>query len=113
MVSPEEFEKIVSDCLDELPVEMMEPLDNIIFLIEERPEDGSETLGVYEGFSLSERGMYGFAEEPDRIILFRENLVDRSDDLDDLKHEIYVTLVHEIAHFLGFDEEKVHELGWG
>jgi predicted Zn-dependent protease with MMP-like domain len=112
-VSLEDFEALVSEGLDSLHDDMLAELDNVIFLVEDRPEDGSEILGVYEGFSLAERGVYGYGEEPDRIILFRENLLEHCLDMDDLVREIRVTLVHEIAHFYGITEERIHELGWG
>ncbi len=112
-MSHEDFESLVSDGLDSLHDDMLEQLDNVIFLVEDRPEDGSEILGVYEGFSLAERNVYGYGEEPDRIILFRENLLRHCSDLEELVHEIRVTLVHEIAHFYGISEERIHELGWG
>ncbi len=112
-VSADEFEAMVSDGLDTLPDEMFEHLDNVIFLIEDAPEDGSDVLGVYEGFSLLDRDTYGFGEEPDRITLFRKNLLAHCADIDELVHEIRVTLVHEVAHFLGLSEERIHELGWG
>ncbi|SJN12134.1 hypothetical protein FM113_14040 [Leucobacter sp. 7(1)] len=109
----EEFEALVSDGLDSLHDDMLAQLDNVIFLVEDRPEDGSEILGVYEGFSLAERNVYGYGEEPDRIILFRENLLSHCADHEELVHEIRVTLVHEIAHFYGLSEARIHELGWG
>jgi len=112
-VSREEFETLVAEGLDSLHDDMLALLDNVIFLVEERPEDGSEILGVYEGFSLADRGTYGYGEEPDRIILFRENLLARCRDRDELVDEIRVTLVHEIAHFYGISEARIHELGWG
>ena len=112
-VSPEAFEGLVSEGLDSLHDEMLRELDNVIFLVEDRPEDGSDILGVYEGFSLAERESYGFGEEPDRIILFRENLLEHCVDLEELVAEIRITLVHEIAHFYGLTEERIHELGWG
>ena len=112
-ISHEEFEALVSDGLDSLHDDMLEQLDNVIFLVEDRPEDGSDVLGVYEGFSLAERGAYGYGEEPDRIILFRENLIEHCADRDELIAEIRVTLVHEIAHFYGITEARIHELGWG
>ena len=112
-VSPEEFEALVSDGLDSLPADMLDHLDNVIFLIEEQPEDGSEILGVYEGFSLADRDIYGYGEQPDRITLFRENLLKYCATTDELKREIRITLVHEVAHFLGLDEHRIHELGWG
>lgn len=112
-VSPADFEALVSEGLDSLHDDMLAELDNVIFLVEDRPQDGSGILGVYEGFSLAERGVYGYGEEPDRIILFRENLLEHCLDMEELVREIRVTLVHEIAHFYGITEDRIHELGWG
>lgn len=112
-VSPEEFESLVADGLDSLPDEMFEHLDNVIFLVEDRPEDGSDILGEYDGFSLAERETYGYGEQPDRITLFRLNLLEHCADHDELVSEIRITLVHEVAHFLGLSEARIHELGWG
>lgn len=109
----DEFEQLVSEGIDTLPDDMLEQLDNVIFLVEEAPEDGSHILGAYEGFSLADRGDYGYGEEPDRIILYRKSLVNHCADRDELVREIRVTLVHEIAHFYGIDEARIHELGWG
>lgn len=112
-VSHEDFETLVGEGLDSLHEDMLAELDNVIFLVEDRPTDGSGILGVYEGFSLADRGVYGYGEEPDRIILFRENLLEHCADMEDLVAEIRITLVHEIAHFYGLTEERIHELGWG
>ena len=60
-----------------------------------------------------DRGDYGFGDQPDRIILYRENLVDFCEDREQLADEIHVTLVHEIAHYYGIDEDRLLELGWG
>jgi len=112
-VTDEEFEKLVADELDQLPDEMVDGLDNVVFVIEGRPEDGSlDLLGLYDGLALTERGNYGFGELPDRIILFRESLIAACDDMQHLRDEIHVTLVHEIAHFYGIDDEELHRLGW-
>lgn len=112
-MSQEEFEILVGEGLDTLHEDMLRELDNVIFLVEDQPEDGSEILGLYEGYSLAERNIYGYGEEPDRIILFRENLLSHCADLAELVAEIRITLVHEIAHFYGVSEERIHELGWG
>jgi predicted Zn-dependent protease with MMP-like domain len=110
----EAFEALVTDELDQLPDDMVDGLDNVVFVVEDRPEDGSlDLLGLYDGVALTERGQYGFGEMPDRIILYREPLLSICDTLDDLRDEIHVTLVHEIAHFYGIDDDKLHELGWG
>ena len=109
----EAFEAIVVDELDELPDDMVDGLENVVFVVEDRPEDGSlDTLGLYEGWALTERDRYGFGEMPDRIILFREPLLAICDDEKELRDEIHVTLVHEIAHFYGIDDDRLHELGW-
>jgi predicted Zn-dependent protease with MMP-like domain len=112
-VQSEEFERLVVDELDALPDEMVDGLENVVFVTEDRPEDGSlDLLGLYDGVALTERGQYGFGELPDRIILYREPLLDVSEDLEELKDQIHVTLVHEIAHFYGIDDDELHRLGW-
>lgn len=112
-LSAVEFEKIVVDELDELPDEMVDGLENLVFVVEDRPEDGSlDLLGIYEGVALTERDRYGFGELPDRIVLFREPLLAVCADLEELRDEIHVTLVHEIAHYYGIDDDELHRLGW-
>ena len=113
-LNAEEFEKLVVDELDLLPDEMVDGLENVVFVTEDRPEDGSlDLLGLYDGVDLTRRGNYGFGELPDRIILYREPLLAVASDLGDLKDQIHVTLVHEIAHFYGIDDDELHDLGWG
>jgi predicted Zn-dependent protease with MMP-like domain len=107
------FEALVVDELDALPDEMVDGLENVVFVTEARPDDGSlDLLGLYEGTSLTDRGQYGFGELPDRIVLYREPLLAISADLDELRDQINVTLVHEIAHFYGIDDDELHRLGW-
>jgi predicted Zn-dependent protease with MMP-like domain len=108
-----EFEKLVVAELDDLPDEMVDGLENLVFVVEDRPEDGTlDLLGEYQGVALTERGQYGFGELPDRIVLFREPLLAICDDLEQLRDEVHVTLVHEIAHFYGIDDDELHRLGW-
>ncbi|WP_246139920.1 metallopeptidase family protein [Protaetiibacter larvae] len=110
----EAFERLVIDELDALPDEMVEGLENVVFVCEDRPEDGSlDLLGEYQGVALTERDRYGFGELPDRIVLFREPLLHYCADLEELRDEIHVTLVHEIAHYYGIDDAELHRLGWG
>ena len=108
------FERLVVEELDALPDEMVEGLDNVVFVTEARPEDGSlDLLGLYEGVALTDRGQYGFGELPDRIILYREPLLAAAEgDLEELHEQIHITLVHEIAHFYGIDDDELHRLGW-
>ncbi len=108
------FEKLVIAELDLLPDEMVDGLENVAFVTDDRPEDGSlNVLGLYSGVDLTRRGNYGFGELPDRIILYREPLLAVAADLEDLKQQIHVTLVHEIGHFYGIDDDELHRLGWG
>lgn len=109
----EGFEALVVEALDALPDEMVAGLDNVVFLVEDRPEPGEEILGLYDGVALTERDQYGFGELPDRITLYREPLIGHCATLDELRHEIHVTLVHEIAHYFGLSDKQLHELGWG
>lgn len=107
------FEALVIDELDRLPDDMVDGLDNVVFVVEDRPEDGSlDLLGLYDGLALTERTQYGMGELPDRIVLYREPHLAECDTEDELRDEIHTTLVHEIAHFYGIDDEQLHEMGW-
>ena len=107
------FEELVIDELDRLPDEMVEGLDNVVFVVEDRPEDGTlDLLGLYDGLALTERTQYGMSELPDRIVVYREPHLAQCEDEADLRDEIHTTLVHEIAHFYGLDDRQLHEMGW-
>lgn len=109
-----EFERLVVDELDLLPDDMVAGLDNVVFVVEDRPEDGSlDLFGLYDGLALTERDRYGMGELPDRIIVYREPHLNACETLDALHDEVHTTLVHEIAHFYGIDDDRLHELGWG
>lgn len=108
----EEFERLVVDELDLLPDDMVDGLENVVFVVEDAPESGEQLFGLYEGFALTERGQYGMGELPDRIIVYREAHLAECDDERELRDEIHTTLVHEIAHFYGIDDEQLHALGW-
>ena len=109
-----EFERLVTAELDSLPDDMVNGIENVGFVTQDRPDDGSlSLLGLYTGVALTRRGNYGFGELPDRIVLYREPLLSISRDLDDLKHHIHVTMVHEIGHYYGLDDEELQNLGWG
>lgn len=107
------FEELVIDELDLLPDDMVEGLENVVFVVEDRPEDGSlDLLGLYDGLALTERTQYGMGELPDRIVLYREPHLAQCETERELRDEIHTTLVHEIAHFYGIDDEQLHEMGW-
>lgn len=106
-----EFEALVGDALDSLPDEFLELLDNVVVLVaDEHPEE--ELLGLYDGVPSTERDDYGGLALPDRITLYRLTLCDHATDLDHLEEEVLITVVHEIAHHFGIDDDRLHDLGW-
>jgi predicted Zn-dependent protease with MMP-like domain len=111
-LSADEFERLVEAELDALPADMVEGLENIAFVIEDEPDDDEDLFGRYEGVDLTQRGQYGFGELPDRIVLFRLPHLDAAESLQELRDEVRTTLVHEIGHFYGLDDDRLHELGW-
>lgn len=110
-IGHQDFERLVSEALDTLPDEFLDLLDNVVVLVEdEHPEE--DLLGLYDGVPHTERDTYGGMELPDRITLYRLPLCDVAEDLEDLRDEVLVTVVHEVAHHFGIDDERLHELGW-
>jgi predicted Zn-dependent protease with MMP-like domain len=109
-----EFEDAVGDALDRVPTELMDRLDNVVFLVEdEPPAQDPGLLGVYDGVPLTERDLQWGGMEPDRITVFRGPLLRMCQDREELLEEIAITVVHEIAHHFGIDDDTLHELGWG
>lgn len=112
-IGEEDFYALAEEALATLLEELLDDLENVAIVVEDEPEDGSEPLGVYEGTALTERDSSWFGMLPDRVVLFRGPLSRMCEDEDDLFEEISITLVHEIGHYHGIDEERLHELGWG
>lgn len=124
-ISEEEFESAVRVALDEVPQELLGMLDNVAFFVEDEPgpehadpdltpEDNAELLGIYLGTPLTDRdGGWAAGALPDRIVLFRGPLSRMCTDLEELREEIAITIVHEAGHHVGIDEERLHDLGWG
>ena len=116
-VTEDEFEELVSDGLDLVPGELMEQLDNVVFLVEEEPRPdqggGAELLGIYEGTPLTERdGWWASGSLPDAITIFRGPTLRHCDYADEVAEEVAVTVIHEIAHHFGIDDDQLAELGW-
>jgi predicted Zn-dependent protease with MMP-like domain len=108
---PAEFEELVSDALDTLPPELVQRFSNVVVVVEDEHAEEPDLLGLYEGVALTERAEYSGAL-PDRISLFRIPLCLLAKDLDHLVEEIAVTVVHEFAHHMGIDDDRLHDLGW-
>lgn len=113
-MSDEDFDALVSEALDEVPAELLDLLDNVAILVEDEPEDGTDLLGIYEGTPLTERtDPWGPAQLPDRITIFRLPTLRMCRDADEVREEVAITVVHEIAHHFGIDDARLHALGWG
>lgn len=107
------FENLVLEELDALPDDMIDGMENVVFVVEDAPDDGSlDLFGLYDGLALTERDRYGLGELPDRIIVYRLPHLNAVDTPEELRDEVHTTLVHEIGHFYGLDDERLHELGW-
>lgn len=115
-MSPEEFEEAIADALDQIPPELAAQMDNVVILVEAEPPRGEDggLLGLYEGTPLTERDSWWAAGSlPDRITIFRGPTLRMCDSREEVVEEVAVTVVHEIAHHFGIDDERLHELGWG
>ena len=110
-VSPQEFESLVADALDTLPPDLAARFDNVVVVVEDEHPDEPDILGLYDGVALTERADYT-GVLPDRISLYRIPLCLMAEDLDHLIEEIAVTVVHEFAHHVGIDDDRLHALGW-
>ncbi len=114
----EEFERVVAGALDRLPAEVASYLENVAVVVEDEPTEDeiidagldpeNETLfGLYQGMALPDRGgTYGNIL-PDRIVIYRRPLLDECQDKNELIREIQDTVVHEIGHYFGLDEEDL------
>jgi predicted Zn-dependent protease with MMP-like domain len=114
-MTPEEFELAVADGLDLVPPDLTALMRNVVVLVEEEPppDEPDDLLGLYEGVPLTERETgWGTVELPDRITIFRGPTLRYCEDPEEVAYEVGVTVVHEIAHHFGIDDERLHELGW-
>ena len=111
-MDPERFEELVSEALDELPAELLRAMDNVVVLVEARDPEDPDLLGLYEGVALTDRTSDYGGVLPDRITLYRDALVEMCADEDELRDEVAITVVHEIAHHFGIDDATLHRLGW-
>ncbi|MDR6986741.1 putative Zn-dependent protease with MMP-like domain [Paenarthrobacter nitroguajacolicus] len=119
-MSPEEFEEAVSDALQLIPPKAAGAMDNVAIFIEDdyTPQPGEDPgtvlLGLYEGVPLTERDSWWEAGSlPDRITIFRQPILNICSTREEVIDEVAITVVHEIAHHFGIDDDRLHELGWG
>jgi predicted Zn-dependent protease with MMP-like domain len=117
-MKPDEFETAVQRVMDRLPGWVHEAMEHVEIRVEEEAgEDfGPEAwdlLGFYEGVPLTERSVEDAGHLPDIIYIFRQPHLDMGLPRDELIDEITTTLVHEIAHYFGIDDDHLDQIGWG
>jgi predicted Zn-dependent protease with MMP-like domain len=118
-ISEARFEDLVADALESIPPELAEQLENVAVMVQDWPTaqqlNGRRgtLLGLYEGIDLTRRSPLGYAGVmPDRITIFRGPLCSRARDEEDLARQVRVTVLHEVGHYFGMSEKRLHELGW-
>jgi predicted Zn-dependent protease with MMP-like domain len=113
-VSAADFELLVQQALDDIPADLARNIENCVVLVEEfPPPEAPGLLGLYEGIPLTERGSTYGAVLPDRITIFRHPILARCETVEEAVREIHTTVVHEVAHHFGIDDERLDELGYG
>ena len=117
-MNPSEFEAVVADALAALPEWVREAMQNIKVLVEDEAgehldPDGEGLLGLYTGVPLTERESGNAGELPDVIYLFRIPHLEMGLPAEALREEIAKTLIHEIAHYFGIDDDHLDDIGWG
>jgi len=110
----DQFDEFVADALDQVPEQLAALMDNVVVLVEEEPPaDDPDLLGLYVGTPLTERDSTYTFQAPDQVFVYRGPLLRMCHDLDELAEEIEITVVHEIAHHFGIDDDQLHAWGWG
>lgn len=118
-----EFDRIVTKAIENIPHEIRQYLENIVISVKKRPSrrmmmemgipPGEEPLGLFQGVPMIERSVTVPPLYPDMIYLFQEPLEEMCGTREELEEEIEITVVHEVAHYVGMTEERLEELGYG
>jgi len=123
-LNQKEFDKAVRRAYKRIPAEIRDRMENVVLTVKKRPAQemleemgyppDEPLLGLYDGASLREHSFFSAPPlHPDTIVIFQEPLEEMCESLSELEWEIEITVVHEVAHFLGISEERLEELGYG
>ncbi|WP_067976993.1 metallopeptidase family protein [Mycolicibacter icosiumassiliensis] len=112
-MDPRRFDDLVSDALDLIPSKLAAAFDNVVILVQDRNAEEPDLLGLYEGVALTERDSSYAGSLPDTITIYRDALLEMCESDDEVVDEVRITVIHEIAHHFGIDDDRLHELGWG
>ena len=110
-MTDEEFEEIVRAALDSLPEEIARELVNVAVVIEDEDPEGRGILGSFSGYPRGEPMPSGAL--PAKVVIYRRPLEAGFPDPDELRRQIRIPVLHELAHYFGFDEDRIDELGYG
>lgn len=112
-MSTQRFDELVGDALDLIPPGLAQAIDNVVILVEDRHPEEPDLLGLYDGIALTDRDTTYAGALPDTITIYRDALLEMCDDEEDVVEEVAITVIHEIAHHFGIEDDRLHELGWG
>lgn len=117
------FRQLVREAVAELPPALLERVHNVAIVIERRPTardrkaagvgPGRTLLGLYHGIPLTQRGEYYNLVPPDKISIYQEPIEEFCRDDDEVREQVRKTVLHELGHYFGIDDDRLHELGWG
>lgn len=112
-VNRREFEDLVAAALEQIPPDLAELVDNVVFKVEDWPPPGEHLLGLYQGVPLTRRGSHYAGVLPDTIWIYRIPILRMCRTPADVIEQVHITVVHEIAHHFGIGDHRLHELGYG
>lgn len=106
-----EFDELVSEALDLIPVEFTRQMSNVVVLVE--PHHPTRSLyGLYHGVALTSRTSNYSWSLPDTITIYRDPILAHAHDRDGVRDQVVTTVIHEVAHHFGIDDDRLDELGW-
>ncbi len=111
MMSDEEFEELVADALDLIPEQFLAAMSNVVVLVEPR-HPTQRLYGLYHGVALTERTTHYAGHLPDTITIYREPILAHASSVEAARDQVATTVIHEVAHHFGIDDERLDELGW-
>lgn len=112
-VSQDAFEEMINDALDTIPEEFARHMTNMVVLARDFNPDEPTLLGLFEGIPLTEQHSNHSGFLPDAVFVYKDALETMCGDEEELRHEVKVTVLHEVGHYFGLEEHELHELGWG
>lgn len=107
------FEGMINDALDEIPEDFARNMTNMVVLARPCNEDNPDLLGLFEGVPLPEQHANHTGFLPDAVFIYKDALEALCSDEEELRHEVKVTVFHEVGHYFGLEEHELHHLGWG